>query len=187
MPSQSRLLITPSVVCVWSVSNPRMRKCCQSAGCASCPLWVWERMSTPLLSSWQRVPGTSPATCSGANPTLPVWARLCRLPAWWVLKTLEMKQLSDSFFNIHIYAYFFSSQSSATRNVWMPVHPAWAPACQPHLLTLWPDGWRRGCRACWAALRATGQALSPLELDLHSINHQVHPHSPRQPSLTVPP
>lgn len=110
----------------------------------------------------------------------------CLHGEFW-LKTLEMKQLSDSFFNIHIYAYFFSSQSSATRNAWMPVHPAWPPACQPHLPTLWPDGWRRGCRACWAALKATGQALSPLELDLHSINHQVHPPSPRQPSLTVPP
>lgn len=166
-----------------------MKKCCQSAGCASCLLWAWERMSTPLLSSWQRVPEISPATCSGVNPTLPVWARLCRLPAWWVLNTLQTKPLSDSFKKIlYIFMcvlYFF--QSSVIRNVWMPVHPAWPPACQLRLPTLWPDGWRRGCRACWAALRATGQALSPLELDLHFITHQVHHHSPRKPSLTVPP
>lgn len=62
-----------------------MRRCCQSAGCASYPSWVWERMSTPLLSSWQRGPEISPATCFGVNQTLPVWARLYRPPAWWVV------------------------------------------------------------------------------------------------------
>lgn len=177
--------INLSVLCVWCISNPRMRKCCQSAGCASCPSWVSERMSTPLLSSWRRVPEISPATCSGVNPTLPVWVRLCRPPAWWVLNTLEIKHLSDSLKNIYISTCLFSFQSSVTRNVWMPVHPAWPPACPLHPPTPWPDGWRKGCRACWAALRATGQALSPLELDLHSIKHRVHAHC--QPSLTVPP
>lgn len=32
--------INLSVLCVWCISNPRMRKCSQSAGCASCPSWV---------------------------------------------------------------------------------------------------------------------------------------------------
>lgn len=105
-----RILIRPSVVCVWYISNPRMTKCYQSAGCASCPLWVWERMSTPLLSSWQRVPEISPATCSGVNPTLPVWARLCRLPAWWLLNTLETKHLSDSFKIRYLCVFIFFSK-----------------------------------------------------------------------------
>lgn len=61
-------------------------RCCQNVECASCLSWVWAKTSTPLLLSWQKVPGTSPVTCSGVNPMLPVWVRLCRLRAWWAIK-----------------------------------------------------------------------------------------------------
>lgn len=64
--------------------NSRMRRCCQSAGCVSCLSWVWGRTSTPLRSSWRKVPAISPVTCFGVNPMRPVWVRRCRLPAWWV-------------------------------------------------------------------------------------------------------
>ena len=63
--------------------------------------------------------------------------------------------------NLRLCLFFFLS--FATRNAWMLVHPAWPPACPLLLLTRWLDGSRRECRVCSAALRATGQALSPLE------------------------
>lgn len=73
-----------------SVFTTRMRRCCQNVECVSCLSWAWAKMSTPSLLSWQKVPESSPATCSGVNPTLPAWVRQCRLRAWWVLNTSEI-------------------------------------------------------------------------------------------------
>lgn len=78
--------------------TPRMRRCCQSAGCVSCLSWAWERTSTLSLSSWRRVPKISPVTCFGANPMLPVWVRLYRLPAWWVVNTYMRWHLRNLLF-----------------------------------------------------------------------------------------
>lgn len=73
-------------LCIFYIffKNSRMRRCCPSAGCVSCLSWVWGRTSTPLRSSWRKVPTISPVTCFGVNPMRPVWVRRCRLPAWWV-------------------------------------------------------------------------------------------------------
>lgn len=82
----------------------------------------------------------------------------------WFRSFNSVKSQSVLKARMHIHPISFSNFCSfATRNVWMHVHPAWPPACRLLLLTQWLDGSGRGCRVCWAALRAIGQALNPRE------------------------
>lgn len=62
------------------------------------------------------------------------------------------------------------SFSSATRNVWTRARPAWPPACRLRRPTRWLAGSRRACRACWAALRATGRAPSRRESQVEMLH-----------------